>query len=243
MSRLEPDIGNLPIDLRPIVTMLLYRGFRSVKVLSSRSPFMAIGYDQTQEGHPRPNAQSIVYVDPTITFGSVELQKSIRNIYGESVSRSLPPGSSMVYVYSFPPTAAHVATIEKKYESVLSEINGHEAYYLEDIPISLFQVDWSIPRVTRNWYLRREDFFVMMYTTKGNPVVIDKPPTVITESPEIKYLGGRPDDYVTFERLESMEVGPMWMLTMRKIGRRTTDIGESSSQEQVDGDDNGLPDR
>ena len=66
----------------------------------------------------------------------------------------------------------------------------------------------------------------------------------MSESPEIKYLGGRPNDFVSFERLECMEVGPIWMASMRKIGKKAeTKIGESTSEEPGEPEESALPDR
>jgi len=86
-----------------------------------------------------------------------------------------------------------------------------------------------------------------MYTKTGEPIIVDKPPLIANESPEIKYLGGRPNDYTSFERLECDEVGPMWLTTMRKIGRKAeAKIGETTSAEPGEAgeaDDMSGPDR
>lgn len=209
-----------PADAKPLIAMMRYRGYKTVDIGKAFDYRVVMGSGQTDAEHPRPASSVLALFDPDPSFRSSALQRAIRILYAEALRRKLSPDSSIVFVYSFQRKRMHLAQIEKSYTTVLSEYPGQPVYYFEDLPIELFQRDWSSPRSTRLWRLRRESAFVLVYDRTGKPVIVDKPPMVMCESPEIKYLGGRPDDYVSFERLESLEVGPMWAVTMRRIGKR-----------------------
>lgn len=235
-------------DLIPIVKMLDYRGYQKVEVLKTSASVgdyhLVLGSGQRYEQHPRPNAQALVLYDTEPGFTSSDVLKTIRILYSEALSHKLSADSSIIYVYKYPVSRVHSAAIERGYTNVLDEYKHEITYYLEEIQTGLFQVDWSLPRVTRNWRLHREDYYVIMYTQKDEPVIVDRPPLVASNSPEIKYIGGRPNEYASFERIESMEVGPMWIVTMRKIGKPVeAKIGETTSEEPGEADEGGLPDR
>lgn len=240
--------GKIHPDLHPIVKMLEYRGYRKIEVLKT-STFpggyhLVLGTDQKYEHHPRPGAQTLVLYDTGPSFSSPAVLKMIRTLYAEALSHKLPPDSSIVYVYIYPISRVHAAAIERGYSSVLDEYKHEVTYYLEDMQVHLFQIDWSLPRVTRNWRLHSEDYYIIMYTQKDEPILVDRPPLVTSNAPEIKYLGGRPNDHASFERIESMEVGPMWISTMRKIGRPVElKIGEMSVDDSADVEEGSLPDR
>jgi len=213
--------------------MLRYRGFETVERYHSGPYSFVYGGNQRNKEHPRPLGGALCVVDQNTTFASQDIGKTMRVLYVEALRRQLDPSSSILFLYLFQPTRIRSNTIERSYGTILQEfLHEKPTYYLEEIHLSLLNVDRSLPRSTRRWTLMREDQFVMAYGRNGEGIVIDRPPLVMNECPWMRYIGGRPDDYAMFERLENMEVGPMWMVNMRKVGSRVeSKIAETSSEE------------
>ncbi|MFA5091222.1 MAG: hypothetical protein WC483_01100 [Candidatus Paceibacterota bacterium] len=234
----DHDLSKIPPSLRPMVAMFYYRGYKEVVVSERKGYVLLHARGQTQIDHPRPDGDAIALIDATPSFSHSSLASTIHILLDEAKRSKLSASSSLIYIYSFKKTGTHSADIEKSYAHVLSDTGTTMGYYLESISMQLFQIDRSAPRESRKWRLHREDYFVLMYTRTGRPVTVDRPPTILYESEEILYIGGRPNDCVSFERLECIGTGPMWIGTMRKIGARMdSKTVESTSESHREGDD------
>lgn len=214
-----------------ILRMLLYRGHPVVKyqrltpyhnVFHALPPNASRSEDAVSKDVEslRPDAHALVMLYSNPAYSGAEVKTAMRLLYDKSVDLHIHPSSSIIFVYIFPRKRN---ALEKSYVSVLVDrgLTLQQGFYLEEFHASYFNVDHSVPRSTRGWKLRAESYFDMMPVLAGGDVgkviTIDKPPTMANTANEIKYVGGRPNDYVTYERLERLEVGPMWSLAMRKI--------------------------
>lgn len=214
MERMHPSV-------RAVMVMMHRRGFKDVTMTERKGHTLIYARTQTQEEHPRPNGEAVALIDFEVSFSRSKVESAMLLLFDEARKNKIPPGiSSLIFIYSSKKTGSHSATLEDIYTHILLSSGSKTGYYLETISIQLFQIDWSLPRSTRNWRLYRKEHFVLMYTKEGKPILVDRPPTIMCESEEILYLGGRPSECASFERLECIEVGPMWVKTMREISKR-----------------------
>lgn len=255
----DPGLKNFPPAILPVANMLKYRGHTSIEHKSSgtaidmlhgkgqRYVFPPNSREDEVEGsegdgsHPRPDADTLVMIDRSTIFARESVKSNIKNLFAAATSLRLHPTSSIIFVYGFPATMSHTSVIERTYSSILSDSGQDHQYYLETIPYASFFVDWTSPRSTRNWRLRKGEYFVWMRGLSGSNILVDRPPYVLSESSEIKFIGGRSGDYVSYERLENGGCGPMWLHSMRKVvsggGNRLAEaIAESTVDDEGDVD-------
>jgi len=111
--------------------------------------------------------------------------------------------------------------------------------HLEALSTQFFRIDRSIPRTSKGWRVAKQDEFEIISewpsktdtninVTNGvkylPAIYIDHPPEIYTDDPMIQYIGGRAGDYVMFERLEALQVGPMYSTAMAHVKPRRDDM-------------------
>jgi len=200
--------------------MLRYRGYKEIEVRDYSRRVLITGREQTQTSHPRPNASCLVVLEKEAVATSAVMQATIKAAYNEAIAMGLHQTSSIVYVHPDKSKGHFRQSIEKARDGIIHQLSSSTViYFLEHFPNSLFDLDWKKPRATKDWRLEREDNFIIAYLPNGTPIPIDKPPQISYDDVWGRYIGARPGDYISYLRLEGMQVGPMWIQTMAKMSR------------------------
>jgi hypothetical protein len=206
--------------------MLIYRGYADIyspKGASSESKMRRFIIGKTQRGkkHPRPDAMCVVMIDLDPAFTGISTQNAIKLAYGQAISEKADQTSSIVYIYSFTETGPRIQSIDRAYQAVLAEMKDFGmTYYLEAIPIKFFRLDYSLPRTARKWKIKRRAAFDIMQGADGENIFIDKPPGIYTDDPRMKYIGARSGDYISYERLDCLQIGPIYSAAMARVKAR-----------------------
>ena len=206
--------------------MLTYRGYAEISVpkgavSESKTRKFLIGKHQSGKTHPRPDSMCIAMIDLDPTFAGTSTQSSIKIAYGQAITEKADKDSSILYIYSFGETGPRKQSIDRAYQTVLSEMKSFNmTYYLEALPIRFFQIDYSMPRTSRNWLIEKKSVFDIIKGTDGEDIYIDKPPGKFTDDPYIRYIGARHGDYVSFERLDCLQIGPIYSAAMARVRAR-----------------------
>lgn len=254
------NLSDLATHLAPALKrMLATRGYQEVLLSKIDGKLLARASGQTQATHPRPLAECVVLVDVEEKYVGKEVASALSALQGyaeTNVPKALTGASgassgagavmglhettSLMYIYQFPRDHKREIGMHNSYHTMTAG-DGRRAYHLEVTHINLFDTDWTQTRSTKDWLIQRTDEFIIGYSAAGVPIPVDRPPTLLSSDPCIKYLGGRPGDFVSFRRLEDLQVGPRWTLTMARVGASSMptkeaveDDGEEEEEEEED---------
>lgn len=245
----------LMVDL--IKRMVKTRGFSDI-VTPRPTDYRAfvVGMNQTGATHPRKRASCIAMIEYDGKYSGTVVQTAIRALHAKAVEVGADESSSLVYVYSFDESDARRQSIEKIYQDMLSDgglaplgrRGGAMAlYYLEAMPASFFRIDYSHEGASRRWLLeaRTEFELIKPKPTRGavaqshrtGSIFIDKPPGIYTTDPPVRYIGGRHGDYVSFEKLENLQIGPCYVPGMARVRakREKADSAQSAAEKSAAG--------
>ena len=207
-----------------VVDMLKARGYKKIDTLSAGQHIILIASQQSGAIHPRERAMCLVIIDANTVFAQSDVFKVVGSLYQQALLNKIDQDSSLVYVYQFLENTRHEIAIEEAYQKLLLGNKWETpSYFLEITHASIFDLEWKMPRSVRNVQILKESEFVIAMGVSGKAVIIDRPPKITGSDPFVKYIGGRPGDYLLYERLSNLEVGPLWMIVMSRVDKKILD--------------------
>jgi len=215
--------------IRLVQRMLEYRGFEATTVSREARLYFIHGSKQKNRLHPRSKNEVLAAFPIDAEYSSSSVQRAVYSLASNAGHRKLPKGSSLTYIYSFAKTAQRLSDIQKAFQD-----KGNIAtYHYEMIHTSVLDIDRRIFRSARKHKLVRESEFELAIGRSGKSVIIDRPLLMPEDSGIAQYLGARRGDYVEYERLTTGEVGPMWMLSVRKVSDIMKQKGLAAASEDA----------
>jgi hypothetical protein len=230
-----------------VKTMLAYRGFKEVTEVRrlQQSHAVILGRNQIQPNHPRPTANCLALIDAGESTAATGITGSLRALYDLGREYRLETISSLLYIYQASPKTGLNQTIEKSYVNILRDLPIEQPRpFLEYMSAGLFEIDWKTSRTSKDWHIEKPELFTLIEAADGSgsenskPILVDRPPMLSFDDPVVQYIGGRPNDYISYLRLENIQVGPMWLYAMAKVSGRGSTVSSSEiSQEEADARD------
>jgi len=223
-------MATLSVDLlvARVEEMVAIRGFTKVKKEKASNYVLIHGEGQSQAGHPRPKAQVLILIDLAEEYVGKSIDDLMRVLVFTSKSRKLPPDSSIVFIFRYAENQTHMGTIYAAHDTY-SVTYGPEplAFYFETIHLNLFSIVWKEKRVTENWKIVGRDETIIGYTKDKKPIYPVRTP-MYTIDAWPKLLGARYGDYLTYQQLSRLEVGPNYVYKLVGIAPKE-DVHEVES--------------